>query len=160
MDSLTLFSAPLQAAQIRGELQRCNTITQKYGLYLSAADMNLLAQRRQETLRAAGRVEFGGGILQSLTLAFCDSPYLQQRDYAAALDALQSIFYQQKTACREQLTDDELLAALRLVYDEVSRGDLDFLASLDPETLCAIGRTGSLRGTPLEEEALWEDADE
>lgn len=160
MDSLTLFSAPLQAAQIRGELERCNAVTQKYGLCLSDTDIALLIQRRQETLRSAGRVEFGSGILEKLTLAFCDSPYLQQRDYAAVLDALQSIFYQQKTACRERLTDDELLSALRLIYDEVSRGDTDFLASLDPETLCAVARRGSLRGTSLEEEPLWEVEDE
>lgn len=160
MDSLASFSASLQTVQSRQELERCNAVTKKYGLCLSGADINLLVQRRQETLRASGRVEFGGGILGKLALAFCDSPYLQQAEYATTLDTLQALFYQFKTACREQLTDDELIDAMRLVYNEVSRGDTDFLASLDSETLCAIARTGNLRGTPLEEEALWEDEDE
>lgn len=137
-------------------LERCNALTERYGLTLTGAQMERLAAGRSRALRAAGRVEFGPGILPKLVLAFRDSPYLEQRCYEETLAELQDLFYQLKNQCGEGLTDDELVTAMKLLHDGPGGGDLDFLAGVPADLLCQIGRTGSLRGTEWEEE-LWDE---
>ena len=142
----------------RGEngLERCNALTERYGLSLTGPQMERLAVRRGRVLRETGRVEFGPGVLPKLILTFRDSPYLEQYCYEETLTGLQDLFYQLKNRCGEGLTDDELLSAMKLLYDGPAGGSLDFLAGAPSEVLVRIGRTGSLRGTQWEEE-LWDE---
>ena len=137
-------------------LERCNALTEKYGLALTGAQMERLAAGRSRALLAAGRVEFGPGILPKLVLAFRDSPYLEQYCYEETLADLQDLFYQLKNQCGEGLADDELIGAMKLLYDGPAGGESDFLAGVPAEVLTHIGRTGSLRGTEWEEE-LWDE---
>ena len=137
-------------------LARCNALTERYGLALTGAQMERLAVRRSRALRETGRVEFGPGILPKLVLAFRDSPYLEQYCYEETLTDLQDLFYQLKNQCGERLTDDELIGAMKLLYDGPAGGDQDFLAGVPAEVLIHIGRTGSLRGTEWKEE-LWDE---
>lgn len=137
-------------------LERCNALTEGYGLSLTGLQMERLADRRSQALRATGRVEFGPGVLPKLVLAFRDSPYLEQPCYEETLAGLQDLFYQMKNQCGERLTDDELIGAMKLIYDGPAGGSLDFLAGVPAEDLRRIGRTGSLWGTEWEEE-LWNE---
>ena len=142
------------AAEENG-LERCNALTEGYGLSLSRPQMERLAVRRSQALRAAGRVEFGPGILPKLVLAFRDSPYLEQSRYEETLAGLQDLFYQLKSQCRERLADDELIGAMRLLYNGPGGGSLDYLAGFPADRLCQIGRTGRLEETEWEE-MLWD----
>ena len=77
-------------------LAAANRQTARYGLTLTPEQMTALAESRTRALLDTGRVEFGGGILPRLIEVFCDSPHLHQAEYAAALEALQAIFYRYK----------------------------------------------------------------
>lgn len=139
------------------KLERCNRMTEPYGLVLTQSQMERLTARRREVLRAVGRVEFGEGVLPRLILAFRDSPYLEQHDYEEQLDGLQELFYRLKNECGEGLTDDELIGAMKRLYDGPAGGSLEFLAGVPADDLRRIGRTGSLKGTEWEEEPLDEN---
>lgn len=160
MNEMQLFSQPTQMMQTKKELARCNQITQRFGLTLSETQMENLAVHRFEALEHTGRVEFEEGILGKLIVTFCDSPYIQQSDYEPTLITLQELFYSFKKDCMEQVTDDELLKAMRLIFDEAARGSLEYLADTDRDTLYIAARTGSLHNTILEESIDWEETDD
>ncbi len=108
------------------EVLRCNEITVRYGLSLTQADAEALAQTRSEALARSGRVEFGGEAVRALVLAFCDSPYMLRDDYADALGELTRIFYSFKTDALDEVDDAEALALMRKFFDEW-RGSLDMV---------------------------------
>ena len=160
MNEMQLFSQPMQIIQTKMELTQCNRMTERYGLTLSDQQMEQIALRRIDALQATGRVEFGESVLRKLVYAFCDSPYIRQAEYANTLAELLDLFYYFKGECMEQLTDDELIEGMRLVFDEAASGSLSFLANLDREIMEEVAQTGSLKGTPLEDgEIDWGDID-
>ncbi len=160
MEDMEFMGFSVSPLPVKKERERCNKMTETFGLELSEQQMEQLMVRRSEALKAAGRVELGGGVLEKLVYTFCDSPYLRQADYAETLEELQDLFYYFKTECTEQLTDDELLEAMRLIYNEAARGSLDFLAGIDRDTMCRVAVTGSLRGTSLTDEEDYDEEEE
>ena len=160
MNEMQLLSQPMQIIQTKMELAQCNKITERCGLSLSEQQMENIALRRINALQATGRVEFGESVLRKLIYAFCDSPYIRQAEYADTLAGLLDLFYYFKGECMEELTDDELIEAMRLIFDKAASGSLSFLANLDRKIMEEVARTGSLEGTPLEDgEIDWGDID-
>lgn len=149
MDRFTLALSPDQMDQTCRELAQCNEFSARYGLVLSQTQIAALARRRAEALRRTGRVEFGEGVLPKLARAFCFSCCIQPADYADTLAQLQELFYHFKGDCREQLSDDELIDAMALIFQRTG-GSLEFLAGVEPDELCQIARTGSLDDTRLD----------
>ncbi len=131
-----------------------NDLIKGPGLSLSSRAMEQLAIQRRELLLETGRVEFGEGILPKLTARFQDSPYLCQHDYEETLFSLQELFYHYKNECQDLLSDDELLEAMCLIYNEVSCGSTEFLADIPWEDMYRAGRTGSLEDTGLQRPRL------
>jgi len=148
--------AQAQLAQTIRELAACNRMSERYGLTLAPGQMRSLAERRSEALRNTGRVEFGGGILRALIYTFCDSPDLRQEDYEATLTELQDLFYWFKNETGDNLSDDELLHAMRAVFDR-AHGALERLVDTPPEMLYRIARGEGPEEPPREDE---EDGDE
>ncbi len=65
----------LEAMSRQTQMQQilaANAYTKKYGLVLSAAEAELLAEERVQILKRERRVEFGQGILPKIIYAFCD----------------------------------------------------------------------------------------
>lgn len=149
----------LQTVQAKEELQKCNQISEKFGLSLSEEQMQLVIQNRFEVLKSTGRIEFGKGVVEKLVYEFCDSPYIEQEEYADVLMELQELFYLLKKETLEQLTDDELIGAMGLVFD-ASGGSMEHLRGINRDTLYQIACSGTLEGTCLEQEKLWEGYDE
>ena len=149
----------LQTSHAKEELQKCNVLSEKYGLSLSEEQMELVIQNRFETLKQTGRIEFGAGVVEKLVYEFCDSPYIEQEEYADVLIELQELFYLLKKETLEQLTDDELIGAMGLVFD-ASGGSMEHLRGINRDTLYQIACSGTLEGTCLEQEILWEGYDE
>lgn len=119
----------LRAAAARDDLAACNEATAAYGLSLTEEQVVGLAERRCEALKATGRVEFGRGALRDIVTAFRDSPYLLQEGYEETLADVQDAFYRYKEeaeACGG-ITDAELIAALRVAFDERVHGAADAL---------------------------------
>jgi hypothetical protein len=117
-----------QLARISRELESCNQAIGRHGLSLSAQDVQALVAGRLESLQTTERIEFGGGIVKQLVLAFANSPYVSQHTFAETVLELQDLFYEFKNESLEQVPDDELIAKMRSLFDEVANGDLDYLA--------------------------------
>lgn len=148
-DSLPLVSSQAQALASQQSLARCNTLSLRYGLSLSPAQWEALQRDRQESLVRAGRVEFGEGVLPKLVYAFCDSPYIARDEYAAALSALQELFYQFKNELGHALSDEELVDAMARLFHHRAQGSLEYLENLTPAHLY---RAAFTRGALDEEE--------
>jgi len=133
------------------QLRFCNTRSARFGLTLSEGAMAELAAARQSALTEHGRVEPKESAVASIIEGFCDSPYLMQDEYEATLIALTDAFYYFKNACGEQLTDDELIEAMRERYDSYD-GSVDAVIGTSLEALCRARRLG-------QEDAEWEEQD-
>lgn len=93
-------------------IKECNLFTQKYGLILSDTQITSLIEKRKEALKNTGRVELRGGILDKLIKAFCDSPYIDQENYASTLYELVDIFYEYKN-------ETQINALIEKAYKEI-----------------------------------------
>lgn len=123
-------------------LARAEAAAAQFGLALTPAQREELAAARRRALSAAGRVEFGGGILPRLMEAFCDSPYADPAGWADLLAELQESFYYYKTEAGERLDDDELLEMMAAVFNGRAQGSADYLANTSLEELCRAARAG------------------
>ena len=95
------------------------------GLRLTQEECLALAEGRERALTDTGRVEFGEGILPRLIHQFCDSPYVDSKTWAETLEELQGLFYCFKNEF--PLSDEDLLAAMRAVFDGPAHGALELL---------------------------------
>jgi hypothetical protein len=118
----------LQLARAVSELESCNPVIARHGLSLSPTDIQALIAGRIEALHEAARVEFGRGVARDLVLAFAPSPHVSQEDFAETILELQDLFYEFKNESLEQIPDDELIAKMRSLFDDVAGGDLGYLA--------------------------------
>ena len=82
----------MKKKQLAMEIKKCNEITMKYGVTLSDTQIENLINKRFESLKNTGRIEFGDGILKELIEAFCDSPYIIQENYEETLEELKIFF--------------------------------------------------------------------
>lgn len=124
------------------ELRECNTLTGRFGLTLSEAQIAELVEARFAALGDTGRVEFGGGVLKKLVWAFCDSPYLTQENYQEIVAELQDSFYYFKNESVDRIPDDELIDLMKYYFDHVCHGSLEYLSGTSLEELCRTARSG------------------
>lgn len=127
--------------QFLEELRVVNETSARFGLRLSETGMRELAQARNRALLDHGRVELGISAVRAIADGFCDSPYLLQEDYETTLLELVEAFYYFKNACADQLTDDELILAMRERYDAFD-GSVDAVVGTTLEALCRARRLG------------------
>lgn len=109
-------------------IEKCNKITSKYGLVLSNKQILSLLEKRKETLKATGRVEFRGGVIEKIIKEFCDSPYINKENYESTLYELIDIFYEYKNETMDLITDDELIDFMKKSFDGICKGDIEYLA--------------------------------
>lgn len=127
-NALELFGRQALSKYSVQEILRCNEETEAYGLVLTQEQAAELVETRGIALRDTGRLEFGEGVIGKLIRAFCDSPYLTPRNYAATLHALVEMFYAYKNETLDRLSDDELIGFLRSVFDMPCQGSTELLA--------------------------------
>ncbi len=145
MDPLAILnSAALQKAQTIQELQECNEITLRFGLYLSDRQINDLVEKRFQALQATGRIEFGKGILKKLLCTFADSPYIMQDHYEEIIWELLDIFYYFKNESLDLIGDDDLIAIMKDHFDTICQGSLEYLGGTTLDDLCRDTRFGRL----------------
>ena len=134
-------------------IKECNLVTQKYGLVLSDNQIMNLLEKRKETLKNTGRVEFRGGILDKIIKAFCDSPYLNKENYASTLYELVDIFYGYKNETIDLVTDEELIRFMKKSFDGICHGSTKYLA----ETIMDKMKNDLLQGKSLQQIEEGED---
>lgn len=137
------FSAGLMLQRQAEALMKTNEVTAEYGLLLSEDDVRAILQTRAESLRDSARVEFGEGISARLVLAFADSPYLTQQNYADTVGALLILFDTFKNELRDAYNDRELLTFMREAFDGECAGSLEILETeVFPRLLTSDQSTG------------------
>ena len=132
----------MKKKQLAMEIKKCNEITMKYGVTLSDTQIENLINKRFESLKSTGRVEFGDGILKELIEAFCDSPYIIQENYEETLEELQDIFYFFKGEAMDQIADDELIEFMKEFFNGECQGSIEYLSGTNLEELCRNTRYG------------------
>ncbi|MEA4895538.1 MAG: DUF6323 family protein [Oscillospiraceae bacterium] len=128
-------------AELR-ELRDCNEFSVKYGLFLSEEQIQSLIQRRFEALKDTGRIEFGEGIIKKIIYAFCDSPYIDNRNYEDSILELQDAFYYFKNESDDRISDDELIGFMKDTFDGKAQGSIEYLTNTSLEELCRNARHG------------------
>lgn len=126
-DSLFPALRQAQKAAMAETLRKTNSLTERYGLSLSEAQIVALTDARMTSLLDTGRVETGEGILPKLIYAFCDSPFLFRDEYCQTLAALQDLFYTFRNELEDALSDDELIQAMQRLYNGPGQGSLEYL---------------------------------
>jgi len=154
--SLNLFSDPTAVTQILS----LNEKTEQFGLSLSAADATALVQTRTEALSATGRIEIGSATVGKLIEAFCDSGYINQRDYPSIMHGLINIFYYYKNETLDLISDDELIAFMKDSFENRCGGSLELLAGRDLQKLAENLRFGRKDYTNMNPEPDKPDEDE
>lgn len=117
-------------------IRECNSYTERYGLQLTEEAVQNLMLNRRESLMKYGRIEFGTSILPKLIMMFADSAYFKQEEYEELLIELQDCFYYFKQEAMEELSDDELIRIMRLYFEEVCQGSVEYLRSTMLENYC------------------------
>lgn len=132
----------MKKKQLAMEIKKCNEVTMKYGVTLSDTQIENLINKRFESLKNTGRIEFGDGILKELIEAFCDSPYIIQENYEETLEELQDIFYFFKGEAMDQIADDELIEFMKEYFNGECQGSIEYLSGTNLEELCRNTRYG------------------
>jgi hypothetical protein len=132
----------IKKIQLMQELQNCNDITLRFGLTLSAQQIQNLAEMRIQALKDTGRIEFGQGVLKKIITEFCDSPYITQDNYEETIIELQDSFYYFKNESIDQISDEELISNMKHYFDSVCQGSLECLSGTSLEELCRSIRYG------------------
>ncbi|ENY99718.1 DUF6323 family protein [Clostridium thermobutyricum] len=141
-ESFDLIIQNMQKEKMILEIKSCNELTMKYGVSLSDNQIENLINKRFESLKNTGRVEFGDGILKNLIEAFCDSPYIMKDNYEEVLEELQEIFYFFKGEAMEQIADEELIEFMKNYFNGQCQGSIEYLSSTNLEELCRETRYG------------------
>jgi len=144
-------AAELQLRAAARELESCNEVIGRYGLSLSPADVQALVVGWLDALQTTERVEFGRGVAKELVLAFAGSPYVSQTSFVGTILDLQDLFYEFKNESLEQVADDELIAKMRSLFDEVANGDLGYLEEALFEGLARRVREEAVGGEAVAE---------
>jgi len=153
--NFSLIPIQMQIAAAMQDLDACNELSSRFGLALTGEQMLRLTEQRFQALKFTGRIEFGEGVLKKLVTVFCDSLYITQQNYEETLGELQDIFYYFKNESGDTLSDDELIEAMKSVFDGKAQGSLEYLSGASLENLCRIIRGGEVdeyEGSPDEED--------
>ena len=132
----------LAQRQAMSAILSCNQFSSEHGLTLTEEQAAELVETRGVSLRANGRVEFGGGVIDRLIRAFCSSPYLTAQNYAPTLHELTEIFYCCKNETLDQISDDELIRFMAQAYNGPCGGSLELLANRELAELARRLRFG------------------
>lgn len=144
--TLSAFCGAAIRQNTTAKILACNEQTAPYGLTLTPEAAAALAETQALSLKRAGRIEFGGGVMENLILAFCDSPYLDMQTYEQTLHVLAEGFYEFKNETCDVLSDAALVRLMRQAFDGVCRGSTEhLLGTVLPELARHIRRGGTLR---------------
>lgn len=136
--------------QDAAELLECNPVLQRHGLALTEQDARQLALAHRQAAAETGRMVFGQAITARLAVAFCDSPYIGTRDFAAQLAQLTEVFYHFKNETLERLTDEVLVDFMVRAFNGPCQGSLELLMGRELEALAHLARGGEAAAEPDE----------
>lgn len=110
-----------------------NLATGKHGLVLTAEDAREIVAARNTILRGRGRVEFGVETLRHLVAEFAASGFIAQDDYATTIVDLLEVFYCLKNRSEETISDNNLISAMRSLFEGPCAGSVELLKDYEWE---------------------------
>lgn len=133
---LTVFSLnALSEKKTENEITALNQKTEQYGLTLTTQDAKALIQTRSEELSATGRVEVGSETITKIIEAFCDSAFIDPRNYVETMQELLRIFYYAKNDTLDRISDNDLIAYMKDSFENRCMGSLELLKGRELEKL-------------------------
>lgn len=123
-----------------------NQQSQRHGLVLTEKNALQIIDARNEALITMGRIELGFEIINKIIRMFCQSPYINQVNYADTICELVAAFYCMKNETREQIGDDDLIYFMRDSFDNRCFGSIELLTGRELEQLVAEIRSGRYYG--------------
>ena len=147
--SLFSFSQELIQKQAVEEVLSSNETSSRFGLVLTEQQALRLVSTRMQALKNTGRVEFGGGVIDKLIFAFCDSPYIGTQNYEETLHELVDLFYYYKNELPGTFSDAELIELMKNAFNGPCAGSLELLAGLELDLTARRLRSG----LPAEDES-------
>ncbi len=130
MSDLIKFACPLNTLMRSRALEQItltNLRSQRFHLRLSEADALQIVETRDLALKNLGRVELGLDVVSHLITVFCNSPYINQDDYAVTICELVDIFYYIKNETADEIGDTELIEIMKDCFDNRCCGSLELL---------------------------------
>lgn len=125
--ALAALKTAMAERPVADKILLCNETTRKYGLTLTEQQALALAQTRTTALKDTKRLEFGGGIVDKLIMALCDSPYVTQESYEDTLHEWILLFYELKNNTWDQISDQALINFFKTAYNGCCRGSTELL---------------------------------
>ncbi len=125
---MNLAASPLIQKLAVAEVEACNEYTADYGLTLSHKDAVELVETRTIALKSTGRIEFGGGVIEQIIRAFCDSPFIAMHNYVETIHELTEIFYYYKNETLDLMNDEDLIKFMKASFNGVCQGSLELLS--------------------------------
>lgn len=126
-ECMPFMSKMLVQKQSLNEVLKCNDKTYAYQLVLTEEDAKLLVDTRNEVLKEVERIELGAGIINKLIMAFCDSPYISQYNYAQTISELIDTFYYYKNETLDEISDDDLIDLMKELFNGKCYGAMELL---------------------------------
>ena len=120
----------------------CNEETCQYGLTLTAEQAHALVLSRNQSLKASGRIELGGGVIEKLIQSFAGSPYITPENYEETLHRLIDIFYSFKSDTWEAVSDERLIQFMKDAFDGSCKGSLELLEAREMARLSSHIHSG------------------
>ncbi len=105
----------------------CNEFLKKYGLKITAEDVKVIIEKRNEALKKSGRIETSNEIVSRLIKEFCDSSYISNENFLETINELIEAFYYYKTETKNKISDEELIRFMREHYEKTANGDISYL---------------------------------
>ena len=135
-------SEPMVQQYAVNSILSCNEDTSEYGLALTAEQAQALVLSRNESLKASGRIELGGGVIEKLIHSFAGSPYINAENYEETLHRLIDIFYSFKSDTWESVSDNQLIEFMKDAFDGSCRGSLELLETREMALLSSHIHSG------------------
>jgi len=139
---MNLTASPLLQKLAVAEVEACNDYTADYGLTLSHKDAVELVETRTIALKSTGRIEFGGGVIDQIIRAFCDSPFIAMHNYVETIHELTEIFYYYKNETLDLMNDEDLIKFMKTSFNGVCQGSLELLSGRELASMARNLRFG------------------
>ncbi len=130
MHSIAAFFPADRTGTVQAVLRQ-NALCEKYGLSLTQAEAESIAEIHAVSLRENRLVEIGAGSVEKIVAAFADSPYVHRGNFAGVVEMMTEAFCQLKRDAEREVSDATLIAAMRAMFDDGSQGTEELFLGRD-----------------------------
>ena len=132
---LDLSPGALAERKVISSLLEINSSTQKHGLILTETIAKEIVEARQYALKANDRLDFSSDTLTRLVKAFSQSYYITQETFSEIIGELTDLFYFLKNELKDELSDDDLISEMLIVFNDYCAGAMELMQNKGVEMI-------------------------